>query len=78
MDNTSIQEKKSVILKTRRRGDIAIVCKQVGFSVTIFWTAMKRTDTDYTDAELKVIEGMYRKMLERLELRQRVGLFDYQ
>jgi len=30
----------------------------------------------YTDAELKVIEGMYRKMQERLELRQRVGLLD--
>ena len=76
MDNTSIHEKKEVILKTRRRGDVAIVCKQIGFSVQIYWTAMKRIDNDYTDAELKVIEGMYRKMLERLELRSRVGLFE--
>ena len=74
MNKTSIQEKKELIIKMRRRGDIAVVCKQVGFSVQIFWTAMKRNDNDYTDAELKIIEGMYIKMLERLELRQRVGL----
>ena len=51
MNKTSIHEKKELIIKMRRRGDIAVVCKQVGFSVQIFWTAMKRNDNDYTDAE---------------------------
>jgi len=74
MDNTTIHEKIKFIQEMRQYGDVPNVCKREGYSETVFWTAVNRTDGKYTVAEMKVILAMYREMQERQELRIAVGL----
>ena len=74
MENTSIQEKKDFIQRTRQRGDVADACREAGYSETVFWSAMNREDDKYTVAEMELILAMEKKMQERVELRKAVGL----
>ena len=74
MENTSIQEKKDFIKRMKKRGDITTLCKKLGYSETVYWSGMGRTDDRYTVAEMKIILAMYKEMLEREELVESFGL----
>jgi len=77
MENTSVHEKKDLIRKMRQHGDVPSVCRELGYSTSIFWTAMGKTDELYTMAEMKVLLLMYQRMLERQELREKLGLSNH-
>ena len=74
MDNTTIHEKKDFIQRMRQHGDVAAVCKELGYTETVFWSAMRRTDQNYTHGEMEAILTMYKKMQERQQLMIEVGL----
>ena len=74
MDSLTIDERKKVIMELKQRKDVSAVCSGYGFSTQTYWNAMKRTDSKYSDAELLVIDGMYKRAQERMELRKRVGV----
>jgi len=70
----NFEQKKDVIRQKRRQGDVATVCKMLGVTPQTFRNAMRRTDWNYTDNEMRVVCEVYNKVLERDALRREAGV----
>jgi len=77
-ENLNIEQKKQIIKEFKRRFDVSGVAKILNCSVQVFWNAIdKEAGSRYTDMEMRFIQAMYEKMLERQQLMSEVGVCNY-